>query len=252
MKILVTGAAGFIGSNLAAELLHRGHTVVGFDNLSQGTMLNLAAIEDHAQFSLHRADVREAPAVAEAAAGCDAIVHLAAYKIPRYTDAYDTLMINGLGSEIVAQTAANTGAKIVAASTSDAYGKNPSPPFSEEMDSVIGNPQWVAGENRGAAERARKALEAQRQLQNQRHQVVENQREVNAEARHSHWLSITGQDDYVNPHTGKVEQGSNEYQHRWENSSGDVIYSNNPDYAPRRDRTLQGRTDYKSTPLRPR
>ena len=140
MKILVTGAAGFIGSNLAAELLHRGHTVVGFDNLSQGTMLNLAAIEDHAQFSLHRADVREAPAVAEAAAGCDAIVHLAAYKIPRYTDAYDTLMINGLGSEIVAQTAAKTGAKIVAASTSDAYGKNPSPPFSEEMDSVIGNP----------------------------------------------------------------------------------------------------------------
>ena len=120
------------------------------------------------------------------------------------------------------------------------------------VDSVIGNPQWVAGENRGAAERAHKALETQRQLQNQRHQVVENQREVNAEARHSHWLSITGQDDYVNPHTGKVEQGSNEYQHRWENSSGDVIYSNNPDYDPSRDRTLQGRTDYKSTPLRPR
>ncbi len=68
------------------------------------------------------------------------IVHLAAYKIPRYGDAYETLMINGFGSEVVAQTAARTGAKIVAASTSDVYGKNPQVPFSEEMDSVIGNP----------------------------------------------------------------------------------------------------------------
>jgi UDP-glucose 4-epimerase len=77
----------------------------------------------------------------DAADGCDVIVHLAAYKIPRYGDAYDTLMINGFGSEIVAQTAAQTGSKIVAASTSDVYGKNPLVPFSEEMDSVIGNPQ---------------------------------------------------------------------------------------------------------------
>ena len=120
------------------------------------------------------------------------------------------------------------------------------------VDSIRGNPQWIAGENRGAAERAHNALETQRYLQNQRHQMVENQREVNAEARHSNWLFITGQDDYVNPHTGKVEQGSNEYKHRWENSGGDVIYSNNPDYDPSRDTTLQGRTDYKITPLRPR
>src|ERR1019366_708107 len=59
------------------------------------------------------------------------------------------------------------------------------------VDSVRGNPQWIAGENRGAAQRAHKALETQRGLQNQRHQMVENQREVNAEIRHSHWLSIT-------------------------------------------------------------
>jgi UDP-glucose 4-epimerase len=75
-----------------------------------------------------------------AAADCDAIVHLAAYKIPRYSDAYDTLMINAVGSEVVARVAAERGAKLVAASTSDAYGKNPNVPFSEEMDSVIGDP----------------------------------------------------------------------------------------------------------------
>ena len=140
MKVLVTGVAGFIGSNLAAELLRRGHSVVGFDNFSQGDLLNIAAFEDDPEFTLERADVRDAPALDAAAEGCDVIVHLAAYKIPRYTDAYETLMINGLGSEIVAQTAAKTGAKIVAASTSDVYGKNPDVPFSEDYDSVIGEP----------------------------------------------------------------------------------------------------------------
>ena len=140
MNVLVTGAAGFIGSNLTAELLRRGHSVVGLDDLSQGTMLNLATVVDHERFTFHRGDVRDARTVDTAAAGAEVIVHLAAYKIPRYTDAYDTLMINALGSEVIAQTAARSGAKIVAASTSDVYGKNPSTPFREDMDSVIGNP----------------------------------------------------------------------------------------------------------------
>jgi UDP-glucose 4-epimerase len=140
MRILVTGIAGFIGSNLALELLRRGHEVHGLDNLSQGTMLNLAAAVDQPGFVFHEGDIRDERAVAEAATGCDVIVHLAAYKIPRYDDAYETLMINGLGSEIVVQTAAKTGAKVVAASTSDVYGKNTKLPFQEDMDSVIGNP----------------------------------------------------------------------------------------------------------------
>lgn len=140
MKVLVTGVAGFIGSNLAAELLRRGYGVRGLDNLSQGTMLNLAGVVEDPGFELHRADVRDEAAVAQAAEGCDVIVHLAAYKIPRYTDAYDTLMINGMGSENVAQAAAKVGAKVVAASTSDVYGKNSDVPFREEMDSVIGSP----------------------------------------------------------------------------------------------------------------
>lgn len=141
MRILVTGAAGFIGSNLVAELLARGHAVQGYDNLSQGSRLNLADVIGHASFDFCEADIRDAPAMLAAAEGCDVIVHLAAYKIPRYGDAYETLMINGFGSEIVAQTAAQTSAKIVAASTSDIYGKNPNVPFSEDMDSIIGNPK---------------------------------------------------------------------------------------------------------------
>ena len=141
MRILVTGAAGFIGSNLVHELLRRGHSVVGYDNLSHGSRLNLGDALTHPQFHLYEADIRHGATMLEAAEGCDVIVHLAAYKIPRYGDAYETLMINGFGSEIVAQTAGSTGAKVVAASTSDVYGKNANVPFSEEMDSVIGNPQ---------------------------------------------------------------------------------------------------------------
>lgn len=140
MRILVTGAAGFIGSNLVSALLARGHAVVAFDNLSQGSLMNLAEVADNPDLEFRKADIRDETALGDAARGCDVIVHLAAYKIPRYSDAYETLMINGLGSEIVAQTAARTGAKIVAASTSDVYGKNPYVPFAEEMDSVIGNP----------------------------------------------------------------------------------------------------------------
>ena len=141
MRILVTGAAGFIGSNLVLEMLQRGHSVVGYDNLSQGFRLNLAEAETDPNFTFVEADIRDVDTLDAAAEACDVIVHLAAYKIPRYSDAYDTLMINGFGSEMVAQTAARTGSKIVAASTSDVYGKNPNVPFSEEMDSLIGNPQ---------------------------------------------------------------------------------------------------------------
>lgn len=140
MRVMITGVAGFIGSNLAESLLARGYEVVGLDNLSQGLHENMAAFANHPHFIFHEADIRDAQAVERAAEGCESIVHLAAYKIPRYSDAYDTLMINALGSEHVAQAAVKSKAKIVAASTSDVYGKNPQIPFSETSNLVVGNP----------------------------------------------------------------------------------------------------------------
>jgi UDP-glucose 4-epimerase len=140
MRVLVTGAAGFIGSNLTQGLLARGHQVVGVDNMSQGDPLNMAAFAEHRDFRFHQVDIRDLPALQRSAEGCEAVVHLAAYKIPRYSDALDTLTINSHGSQNVAEVARTVGAKLVAASTSDVYGKNPVVPFSESSDLVVGNP----------------------------------------------------------------------------------------------------------------
>jgi UDP-glucose 4-epimerase len=140
MKIMVTGVAGFIGSNLTQALLERGHTVLGVDNLSQGDRLNMAGFFNHAGFSFHERDICDRPSMLTLAEGCEVIVHLAAYKIPRYSDALGTLRTNAHGSESMLDAAQSVGAKFVAASTSDVYGKNPDVPFSEDSNLVIGNP----------------------------------------------------------------------------------------------------------------
>jgi UDP-glucose 4-epimerase len=140
MKVLITGVAGFIGSNTAMALLDKGYHVVGIDNMSQGDKLNMLAFVDHPEFEMHYVDIRDEAALKGAAKGCKKIVHLAAYKIPRYTDALDTLMINSLGSENVLKAAIEQNAKVVAASTSDVYGKNADVPFTEDSNLVMGNP----------------------------------------------------------------------------------------------------------------
>jgi UDP-glucose 4-epimerase len=140
MKICVTGVAGFIGSNLTQALLERGHSVVGVDNLSQGDRLNMAGFREHTAYQFREVDVCDRTAMAAAAHECEVVVHLAAYKIPRYSDALDTLRINAHGSESALDAARAVGAKFVAASTSDVYGTNPNVPFSETSSLVIGNP----------------------------------------------------------------------------------------------------------------
>lgn len=140
MKIMITGVAGFIGSNLASALLKQGDEIVGVDNMSQGQPLNLLELQKYPQFSINTIDIRDKEAILKAAAGCQVIVHLAAFKIPRYSDSLDTLLINSNGSEVVFDAARQVGARVIAASTSDVYGKNPDVPFNELSDLVIGNP----------------------------------------------------------------------------------------------------------------
>ncbi len=94
-----------------------------------------------------QADVTDAAVLGSLGGPFEAVVHLAAFKIPRYGKAIDTLKINYRGTECALELARRLGCKLVLASTSDVYGRNPALPFSEEhTDHVIGNsksPRWA-------------------------------------------------------------------------------------------------------------
>ena len=137
-EILITGAAGFIGSNLTRALIERGHRVIGLDNLSMGSISNLDGLFEHPRFRLIKADVTDLSAVLRASHQCDTIVHLAAYKIPRYGGLLDTLRINEAGGRNVLDAARQNGAHVVMASTSDVYGKSDRLPFREDGPTVLG------------------------------------------------------------------------------------------------------------------
>ena len=136
--VLVTGAAGFLGSNLCRVLVQAGHAVRGVDNLSQSTMLNVEPLLAESRFRFAREDVRDEAAMLREAEGASAIVHLAAFKIPRYGNALDTLLVNAHGTESMLKAAAAAKARLVFASTSDVYGKNPRLPFAETDDLYLG------------------------------------------------------------------------------------------------------------------
>ncbi|HLJ90384.1 MAG TPA: SDR family NAD(P)-dependent oxidoreductase [Candidatus Angelobacter sp.] len=144
--VLVTGAAGFLGSHLCDALLSHGHRVIGVDDLSHGNRDNLAEAEKSRNFSFHVFDIRDAQKLREVSAGVQVFAHLAAYKIPRYGNRQQTLLVNAESTLNVLQLAAELEAKFVFTSTSDVYGKNPDVPFSETSSSVIGSstvPRWA-------------------------------------------------------------------------------------------------------------
>lgn len=141
MKIAITGVAGFVGSNLTLRLLERGDEVSGIDDLSHGTLDNLDGARGNPRFRFHKGTILDSRDLAEAFQGADAVVHLAAGKIPRYGDALDTLETNGEGGLLVLRACRDHGVRrMVLASTSDCYGRNPDVPFSEDSVSVIGSP----------------------------------------------------------------------------------------------------------------
>jgi UDP-glucose 4-epimerase len=137
-RILVTGVAGFLGSHLLDRLLASDHHVVGIDNLSMGKLDNIAGHLTNKAFQFLQKDVTE-KATFDNLDNIDCIVHLAAFKIPRYGKAIDTLKINYQGTENVLELARKLNCKSVLASTSDVYGRNPKLPFNEDDNSVIGS-----------------------------------------------------------------------------------------------------------------
>jgi UDP-glucose 4-epimerase len=148
MKALLTGGAGFIGSHLTDNLLARGWTVTGVDNLSKGRISNIEHNLGRDDFEFVELDCRELDTMLELGEGSDVVVNLAATKIPRYGSALDNLTVNLQANRTALEVAHRNEAKFVLASTSDVYGKNPNIPFREDGDSVIGpstTPRWSYG-----------------------------------------------------------------------------------------------------------
>lgn len=138
MKIIVTGACGFIGSHLVEKLVAEGNNVVGIDDLSKGNLKNVKVLLSNKKFSFKKADITKKHSL-DSIKSADIIVHLAAAKIPRYGDRLSTLLVNTKGTENVLEFAKLKKAKVIFASTSDVYGKNSKLPFSEESDLILGS-----------------------------------------------------------------------------------------------------------------
>ena len=136
MKILITGGAGFIGANLTEKLLAMGHEVVVLDNFSTGKSENLAPFAGNRAFTLIKDDIRDRSACSRAAAGCDAVIHLAAQvSVPFSFAEPETCIdvnVHGMANMLGAAKTAGVG-RFIYASSSSVYGDNTDLPKKEEF-----------------------------------------------------------------------------------------------------------------------
>jgi len=121
MRILLTGAAGFVGSHLAERLLKEGHQVLGVDNFCTGHPRNLERLQAHPGFSFLRADVTRP---LEVEGPLDWVFHFASpASPPRYLKLpIETLLVNAEGTRHLLDLALGKGARFFLASTSEVYG----------------------------------------------------------------------------------------------------------------------------------
>ena len=139
-KILVTGGAGFIGSNLCETLLELGGEVVCLDNFSTGKRENLDAFKAHPKFTLHQGDIRDLAACQEAVRGVDFVLHQAALgSVPRsLKDPITSNNVNISGFVNMLWAAKEEGVKrFVYAASSSTYGDSQELPKEEH---TIGKP----------------------------------------------------------------------------------------------------------------
>jgi UDP-glucose 4-epimerase len=140
MRVLITGGAGFVGSHLAEALLERGDEVFVLDNLSTGSIQNIAHLKDHPKFHYTIDSVTNEPLLAELIDRADVVAHLAAavgVKLIVESPVH-TIETNVHGTEVVLKHANKKKKLVLIASTSEVYGKSANVPFSEDDDLVLG------------------------------------------------------------------------------------------------------------------
>ena len=143
MRVLVTGGAGFIGSHLADALIARGDQVVALDNFSTGSTANIRHITKN--FEIIDGDIRNVDLINDTIKDVDLVFHMAAaLGVNTILESpLESISTNIAGSEVVLNAAANHKKRILIASTSEIYGKNPKQPLNETDDRVVGSPQKI-------------------------------------------------------------------------------------------------------------
>ncbi len=143
MRVFITGGAGFIGSHLVDACIARGDAVTILDNMSTGSRANIAHLQG--KVTVHEGDIRDKDLVEKLVSESDLVLHMAAAlgvkNIMEHT--IESIDRNFTGSEIVLNASTQFNKRIIIASTSEIYGKNPNQPLNEESDRVVGAPQKI-------------------------------------------------------------------------------------------------------------
>ncbi|ONI89775.1 epimerase [Saccharothrix sp. ALI-22-I] len=166
-RVVVTGGGGFIGSHLVERLIARGDEVTVFDGTSSPPHQKIAL--QHARYI--QGDVLDAAALRRAITkGVDMVFHLAAVVgVDQYlARPLEVIDVNVTGTRNVLDLASEVGAKVVVTSTSEVFGKNPSVPWREDDDRVLGSTaadRWAYSSSKALAEHITFGFVRQRRLQ---------------------------------------------------------------------------------------
>jgi UDP-glucose 4-epimerase len=167
MRVLITGGAGFIGSHLADHYVAAGDAVTILDNFSTGSKANIAHLDG--KITTIDGDIRNIELVESLTQDSDLVLHMAAaLGVNTILESpLESLSTNITGSEVVLNAAAKFNKRIIIASTSEIYGKNPKQPLSETDDRVVGAPQkirWTYSDAKAIEEAMAFALHQEKKL----------------------------------------------------------------------------------------
>ena len=143
MRVFITGGAGFIGSHLADHYVMAGDQVTLLDNFSTGSQINISHLDG--KLTTIDGDIRDSNLVDQLTSNSDLVLHMAAaLGVNTILESpLESISTNVTGSEVVLMAAAKHSKRIIIASTSEIYGKNPKQPLNENDDRVVGAPQKI-------------------------------------------------------------------------------------------------------------
>ena len=167
MRVFITGGAGFIGSHLADHYVNAGHQVTLLDNFSTGSKDNIVHLEG--KVAIIDGDIRNVDLINQLTKDSDLVLHMAAaLGVNTILESpLESMSTNITGSEVVLHAAAQHNKRIIIASTSEIYGKNPKQPLAETDDRVVGSPQkirWTYSDAKAIEEAMAFALHADTKL----------------------------------------------------------------------------------------